>query len=79
MTQEEDDNQHEYESVSRQSDEILTHMQDRFEELMSNQRTDDAICIGDEFLEWIRQDPDELFLYYNEKELQNEYKFKRRK
>jgi hypothetical protein len=67
----------EYESVSEQSDQILLYMQDRFQELMSENRTDDAIAIGDEFFEWIRQDPDEVFLYYNEKELLQDYESKK--
>ena len=67
----------EYESVSRQSDKIVLYMQDRFQELMSENRMDDAIAIGDEYFEWIRQDPDEVFLYYNENELQEEYNSKR--
>jgi hypothetical protein len=67
----------EYESVSLQSDDILIYMQKRFEELMSENKMDDAIAVGDEFFEWIRQDPDEVFLYYNEKELQEEYESKK--
>jgi hypothetical protein len=62
----------EYESVYEQADQILLHMQDRFHELMLQDRPEDAIAIGDEFLEWISQDPDEVFLYYNEKELQEQ-------
>jgi hypothetical protein len=69
----------EYESVSEQSDQILLYMQDRFQELMSENRMDDAIAVGDEFLEWIRQDPDEVFLYYNEKELKQEYVDKKKR
>ena len=67
----------EYESVSEQSDQIVLYMQDRFTDLVSQNRMDDAISIGDEYFEWIRQDPDEVFLYYNEKELQEEYNSKR--
>ena len=67
----------EYESVSEQSDQIVLYMQDRFTDLVSQNRMDDAISIGDEYFEWIRQDPDEVFLYYNEKELQEEYESKR--
>jgi hypothetical protein len=67
----------EYESVSRQSDQILLYMQDRFLELMQSDRNDDAIAVGDEFLEWIKQDPDEVFLYYNENELKHEYESKK--
>lgn len=67
----------EYESVSEQSDQILLYMQDRFQELMEQNQMDNAIALGDEFFEWIRQDPDEVFLYYNEKELQQDYETKR--
>ncbi len=63
----------EYESVSEQSDNIVLYMQDRFQDLMAGNRMNDAIAIGDEYFEWIRQDPDEVFLYYNEKELQENY------
>lgn len=59
----------EYESVSIQSDQILLQAQDRFHELMQEDRMDDAIAIGDEFLEWMSGDPDEVFLYFNEHEL----------
>jgi len=71
MTPQEEQRQQEkeYESVSEQSDQILLYMQDRFQELMSENRMDDAIAIGDEYLEWIGQYPDEVFLYYNENEL----------
>jgi hypothetical protein len=69
----------EYESVSEQSDQILLYMQDRFIELMQSDRNDDAIAVGDEFLEWIKQDPDEVFLYYNEKELKQEYVDKKKR
>jgi hypothetical protein len=59
----------EYQSVSDQSDNILSYMQDRFHELMEQDRMDDAIAIGDEFIEWMKGDDDEVFLYYNEHEL----------
>jgi hypothetical protein len=79
MTPDEEQRQQEkeYESVSEQSDQILLYMQDRFQDLMSENRVDDAIAIGDEYLEWIGQYPDEVFLYYNEKELQQDYESKR--
>jgi hypothetical protein len=60
---------HEEESVSEQVDHILSQAQDRFSELVSQNRMEDAIALGDEFLEWISHDPEETFLYYNEKEL----------
>ena len=69
----------EYESVSEQSDHILLYMQDRFQELMEDNRIDDAIAIGDEYIEWIGQYPDEVFLYYNEKELKKDYKERKAK
>ena len=59
----------EYQSVSDQSYNILQYMQDRFHELMEQDRIDDAIAIGDEFIEWMKGDDDEVFLYYNEHEL----------
>jgi hypothetical protein len=75
MTPDEEQKQQEkeYESVSEQSDNIVLYMQDRFQDLMAENRMNDAIAIGDEYFEWIRQDPDEVFLYYNEKELQENY------
>lgn len=79
MTPQEEQRQQEkeYESVSEQSDQILLYMQDRFQELVSNDQMNDAIAVGDEFFEWIRQDPDEVFLYYNENELKEDYESKR--
>jgi tRNA splicing ligase len=79
MTPDEEQRQQEkeYESVSEQSDQILLYMQDRFQELMEENQTENAIAIGDEFLEWIGQYPDEVFLYYNENELKQDYESKR--
>lgn len=59
----------EEESISRQSDEILLYFQDRFQQLIIEDRMEDAIAIGDEFLEWIKGDDDTVYLYYNENEL----------
>jgi hypothetical protein len=61
--------QKEEESVSKQSDNILEYMQDRFYQLVKEDKMDDAIAIGDEFIEWMKGDEDEVFLYYNEHEL----------
>lgn len=69
MTEEEK----EYANVSKQSDEIVLYMQNRFQHLLEKNQMDDAIAVGDEYFEWIRQDPDEVFLYYNERELQEQY------
>jgi hypothetical protein len=75
MTPQEEQRQQEkeYECVSEQSDQIVLYMQDRFQYLMEQDRMEDAIALGDEFFEWIRQDPDEVFLYYNERELQQQF------
>lgn len=75
MTPDEEQRQQEkeYECVSEQSDQIVLYMQDRFQYLMEQDRMNDAIAVGDEYFEWIRQDPDEVFLYYNERELQQQY------
>lgn len=62
-------NHNEQESVSRQSDQILLYFQDRFNELIRDDRMEDAIAIGDEYLEWIKGDDDTVYLYYNENEL----------
>jgi hypothetical protein len=72
--EEQRNSEREYESVSEQSDQILTYMQDRFQELMEANQIEDAIALGDEFIEWIGAYPDEVFLYYNEKELQEQYR-----
>ena len=69
MTEEEK----EYACVSKQSDEIVLYMQNRFQHLLEKNQMNDAIAVGDEYFEWIRQDPDEVFLYYNERELQEQY------
>lgn len=61
--------QKEQESVSKQSDDILEYMQERFHTLVQDDRMDDAISIGDEYIEWMKGDEDEVFLYYNENEL----------
>ncbi len=61
--------QKEQESISIQSDNILQYMQDRFQHLMQQDKMDDAIAIGEEYIEWMKGDDDEIFLYYNEYEL----------
>ena len=73
LDEEQKQQEREYEHVSEQSDQILLYMQDRFQYLMEHDQINDAIAVGDEFFEWIRQDPDEVFLYYNERELQQDY------
>lgn len=64
-----DKDKKEQESVSQQADNILMYMQDRFNDLMHEDRMDDAIAIGDEFIEWMKDDDTEIYFYYNEHEL----------
>ena len=59
----------EQESVSEQSDKILEHMQDRFQQLIEQDRMEDAIAIGDEYLEWLKGDDDEVYFYFVDHEL----------
>lgn len=66
----------EYQSVSQQTDDILSYMQDRFHQLMTEDRMDDAISIGDEYVEWMKADPDEVYLYSKPDELLEDYKSK---
>lgn len=60
-------------SISAQSDDILSYMQDRFHQLMTEDRMEDAISIGDEYIEWMKADPDEVYLYFTTTELNQEY------
>lgn len=64
-----DKDKQEQESVSQQADNILMYMQERFNDLMHEDRIDDAIAIGDEFIEWMKDDDTEIYFYYNEHEL----------
>lgn len=59
--------------ISHQIDNIITNRQRRFNYLMRKNRIEDAIAIGDEFLEWM--DPDNEFVvdWYSEIELANLY------
>lgn len=62
--------QSEHESVSEQVDMIMKNRFRRFKHLMKNDRTDDAVAIGEEFTEWMNGDlfQDEI-LYYREDQL----------
>jgi len=62
----------EHESVSAQVDTIMKNRFRRFKFLMSKNRIDDAIAVGEEFHEWMMLDQennDEEILYYKEDEL----------
>jgi hypothetical protein len=69
----------EHQSVSKQTDNILSYMQDRFHQLMTEDKMDDAISIGDEYIEWMKGDPDEVYLYSKPDELLEDYKSKQQR
>lgn len=57
--------------ISQQRDAIYDWACDRFQELIKEDRTDDALAFADEYYEWL--DPEQLdneaTLFYNEHEL----------
>lgn len=59
------------ERLSYQRDLVYDYCCDRFKELITEDRHEDALAIADEFFEWL--DPDQLedeeTMYYNEEEL----------
>ena len=62
--------------LSRQVDKIMENRERRFMFLTRKDRTDDAICIGEEFYEWLSPDhanDTDLIVFYNEEELQDLY------
>ena len=59
---------------SEQVDTILETYFEQFTKLVSKQQEDDAIAIGDEVREWMRDLENETILYYNEKELRKQYR-----
>lgn len=61
--------QNEHESVSRQVDAIMSNRERRFKFLMKRDRTQDAIAIGEEFMEWMVDLDTEEILYYCEDQL----------
>lgn len=60
--------------VSEQVDTILETYFEQFTKLVSKDLNDDAIAIGDEVKEWMRDLANETILYYNEKELKDTYR-----
>ena len=65
-------------SVSDQVDESMLAYQDQFFHLLSNEQKDDAIAIGNEVQEWMNDLDNEVILFYNERELKQQYKDLRR-
>lgn len=67
----------EQQSVSDLVDTILESYQDQFFHIL-NQNKDDAIALGDEVKEWLHNLDNEVILFYNERELKQQYKDLRR-
>jgi|TARA_R100000030_G_C3216202_1_gene114701 hypothetical protein len=66
--------QQEHKSVSLQVDTIMANRNRRFKWLMKKDRIDDAIAVGEEFMEWMlldQEDCDEEILYFRIDDLQN--------
>lgn len=66
--------QQEHKSVSLQVDTIMANRNRRFKWLMKKDRVDDAIAVGEEFMEWMlldQEDCDEEILYFRIDDLQN--------
>lgn len=61
--------QSEYESVSEQVETIMKNRFRRFKYLMSKERVEDAVAIGEEFTEWMMDLDAEEILYYREDQL----------
>ena len=61
--------QSEHESVSEQVDMIMKNRFRRFKYLMKNDRTEDAVAIGEEFTEWMMDLDNDEILYYREDQL----------
>lgn len=61
--------QKEHESVSEQVDMIMKNRFRRFKYLMKNDRTEDAVAIGEEFTEWMIDLENDEILYYREDQL----------
>jgi putative SOS response-associated peptidase YedK len=61
--------------ISQQRDDIYDSIVARFRVHMENDDVDSALCLADEFYEWM--DPDQLenepTLFYNEHELKEHY------
>jgi hypothetical protein len=56
--------QKEHESVSEQVDLIMKNRFRRFKHLMSKERVEDAVAIGEEFTEWMLDVENDEILYF---------------
>jgi len=65
----------EVQRLSAQRDEIYDWACDRFQQLIAEERNDDALAFADEFFEWLdpEQADEEPISYYDERELEQLY------
>lgn len=59
--------------LSDQVETIMKNRERRFMYLMRNERHEDAIAVGDEFLEWMDPDKMDPIVWYDEEELADLY------
>ena len=64
--------------ISKQVKNILNHSHNMFKEHMMHDQHEEAISIGDEYLEWIKDVDNEEIFYYNQQDLQELYNNLRR-
>lgn len=65
--------------VSKVVDHLLEHSFSRFQELLLDDRSDDAISIGDELYEWLRDVNSEEIIYTTAEDLLTLYNDAKRK
>ena len=63
----------EQKSISSQIDSIMDTAFDQFRYLITRDLEDDAISLGDEFLDWMKDIETSNILFYNEHELKQTY------
>ena len=59
--------------LSDQVETIMKNRERRFMYLIRGERNDDAIAVGDEFMEWLNPDIDEPIVWYDSDELVDLY------
>ena len=61
--------------ISEQRDNIYDYVIDRFKDLISNNDMNDALCLADEFFEWMNPEmlENEPTIFFQEDELRRRY------
>ena len=61
--------------ISEQRDNIYDYVIDRFKDLISHNDLDDALCLADEFFEWMNPEmlEDEPTIFFHTDELRRRY------